>query len=221
MTQNVFDKLTDAISAGTGVELTFADIELLHELVGDALAKAGADYEQWREIFEEYERNSRREQPDQLPANEHYLAFWGEFIPAFRRRYPHWGRERRPARRSYMTFAAGSRHFEYAAAFVRPASAPRFRVELYIDVPENEALVPRLFQALLDHRTNIEQAFGDRLVWEALESRRASRIAYYIAGNIHVTDREQWQDIRDWALDHLGRLREAFQPHIDLLRTAS
>ena len=60
MEQHVFDKIADAASRGTSVELTFADVTLLQELMGGELAKAGGEYDRWRDIFAEYDRNAQQ-----------------------------------------------------------------------------------------------------------------------------------------------------------------
>jgi len=53
------------------------------------------------------------------------------------------------------------------------------RVELYIDTG-NAEVNQRIFEELLNHKDEIEQAFGESLDWQALEGRRACRIAYHI-----------------------------------------
>ena len=60
-TKNVFAKLHKARTQCKGVALGFADVELLCDVLGDEIAKAEAEYEQWRERFTEYERNRSRE----------------------------------------------------------------------------------------------------------------------------------------------------------------
>ena len=56
---SVFEKLHEAAQIGGGVTLTFAEIELLLSVLGDDFGLAEQEYEKWREIFEDYERDSR------------------------------------------------------------------------------------------------------------------------------------------------------------------
>ena len=59
--KSVFDRLHEALTRGQGVSLTFAEVELLFECVGDALAKAETEFETWRKRFEDFQRSSQRE----------------------------------------------------------------------------------------------------------------------------------------------------------------
>ena len=56
---SVFEKLHQATQIGGGVTLTFAEIELLLSVLGDDFGLAEQEYEKWRDIFEDYERNIR------------------------------------------------------------------------------------------------------------------------------------------------------------------
>lgn len=59
--KNVFQKLGDASTNGTGATLSFADVDLLMDLVGDALGQAENEFDAWIERLEDYERNWKRE----------------------------------------------------------------------------------------------------------------------------------------------------------------
>ena len=56
----VFEKLHAAAQNGCEVDLTASDVNLLLESAGDAITEAEADYEKWREIFDECERLEQR-----------------------------------------------------------------------------------------------------------------------------------------------------------------
>ena len=58
---NVFDKLDDARNHRQGVSLTVAELELLFELVGNEIVKAGAEWEMWRERFEDHAQRVAQE----------------------------------------------------------------------------------------------------------------------------------------------------------------
>lgn len=59
---NVFDKMHTAVTQGNGVTLSSAELELLYEVAGDALAKAECELNKWIEVIEDYQRNAEREQ---------------------------------------------------------------------------------------------------------------------------------------------------------------
>lgn len=75
----------------------------------------------------------------------------------------------------------------------------------------------RRFDTLMERREGIEEQFGEELEWERLESKKASRIACYFRDDVRVEERDRWPDVRNWAIDRLGPLREALQPHVDAL----
>ena len=58
---NVFEKLYDSQERTTGVTLSHADVSLLFDTLGDAIAKAGAEFQTWRDRLEEYDRAQARE----------------------------------------------------------------------------------------------------------------------------------------------------------------
>ena len=59
---SVFEKLHDAAQMNRGVDLTFAEIELLLTVLGDNFGEAEQEYLKWQSIFEEYRHNVEEEQ---------------------------------------------------------------------------------------------------------------------------------------------------------------
>ncbi|MFQ5775944.1 MAG: DUF4268 domain-containing protein, partial [Kiloniellaceae bacterium] len=78
------------------------------------------------------------------------------------------------------TFASGTRGFSYVLDFV---AGNRVRAGLYIDTGV-EMRNKSVFDQLRDRKDELEEAFGESLIWEPLETRRACRIATYRNGNI-------------------------------------
>ena len=54
--ESVFQRLHEALSSGTGITLSSAEVELLWQIMGDQFGLAEQEYERWRERFEDYER---------------------------------------------------------------------------------------------------------------------------------------------------------------------
>jgi hypothetical protein len=91
------------------------------------------------------------------------------------------------------------------------------RVELYIN--RKEAMVnKRLFDELYVHKAEIEQAFGEALSWERLDTRKACRIAYYITSGGYRDDEANWQAIQIAMINAMIRLEKALSPFIAILR---
>ena len=118
-----------------------------------------------------------------------------------------------PPTTNWLSLPAGKTGLYYSAGFCVPQ---RFRVELYVDADDQDQATRR-FDALRERRGAIEEQFGEELEWERLESRRASRIASYYQDDIRVEERDRWPELRTWAIERLGTLREALQSHVDAL----
>ena len=146
------------------------------------------------------------------PRRQLYMRFWDSYLTEFQRRYPGWTRKRRPPTDSWVDAPSGISGIFYATVF---AGGGRLRVELYVD-PSNAALREVAYDRLASRREQIEERFGAPLTWEPLEGRRASRIAFYRDGAID--ELEHWDEFCAWAIQHIGRLRDAMQPAVNALR---
>lgn len=89
------------------------------------------------------------------------------------------------------------------------------RTELYIDGPEasdNKTIFDRLFADKLA----IESSFGDELLWQRLDDRRASRISYTVANG--WADETTWPDVIENAVDAMDRLYIALAKRVEALQ---
>ena len=92
------------------------------------------------------------------------------------------------------------------------------QAELYIDRGQGcEEENKRIFDELQSHKAEIEKDFGDKLRWERLDDRRASRISRRIdyAG---LGDKEKWPKLQDDMIDAMIRLEKALKKHIRNLK---
>ena len=150
-----------------------------------------------------------------------YQRFWSEFLPAFHQAHPGWSNATIPNKSNYMNFRSSkSNLLTYGAVFCRPANGFRLRVEAYIDnldVETSKATFDRLYA----HKDGIESVVGPELEWDRLDSKRAARVSKYFPGTISVFDEERWPEAREWLIQELGRLREAFNQALSQLAKPS
>lgn len=143
-----------------------------------------------------------------------YRRFWSEFLPRLAE-HPGWG-QRTPSRDSWMAFRSGRSDLTYVASFCRPDGRYRLRAEVYIDTKDAETNKD-FFDELHRAKARIEEAVGESLDWERLDDKRASRISLYFPETIRVSEEERWPEAREWLVEAMGRMRNAFAPEIDSL----
>ncbi len=96
-----------------------------------------------------------------------------------------------------------------AFAFARDK---RFRVELYIDTGDAEKN-KTIFDALYHDRDKIEAILDDKVSWERLDGKRASRVALYREASIG-DDADALEDLKKWAVPTMIEFRKVISKHL-------
>ena len=151
-------------------------------------------------------------------SGQRYREFWASFIPEFHAAHSGWSRSKTPPYANWMRFPTGRSGTFYSVSwFGKNKEEQGFRVEFAVDLSETEE-ADRIYCGLEGQRSEIEERFGERLVWDEVEGRRVRRIyARHPSGDFDIKDRERWPEVREWAIKRLGDLRDAIQPHLDEL----
>jgi len=92
------------------------------------------------------------------------------------------------------------------------------QVELYIDRgKDSQDENKKIFDELQSHMDEIEKEFGNKLKWERLDNRRASRISkkFEYAG---LNDEEKRDKLQDDMIDGMIRLEKSLKKHIRNLK---
>lgn len=138
-----------------------------------------------------------------------YAEFWTELVDRLHERHPGVTTFRATNPYNWLRFSS-LRRLAFVAAF---GANSEVRCEVYIDVGDADANT-RLFNALKEHRSDIESQIGHPLTWDPIDGKRACRISSSIPGSIHDDDKEP---LLDWIeAEHL-RFRDTFRPIIQLL----
>ena len=88
-------------------------------------------------------------------------------------------------------------------------------VELYIDRGAEEADAnKKIFDWLLSHKGEIEQAFGAELSWQRLDDKRSCRIAYTTTIGGWKSEEQKFPEIQDAMIDAMIRLEKAIKPQL-------
>ena len=90
-------------------------------------------------------------------------------------------------------------------------------VELYIDRgKESEEENKKIFDELYSHKKEIEKVFGEKLEWQRLDNRRASRIRK-IYSYVGLNNRDKWGKLQEDMIDGMIKLEKALNRYISRL----
>ena len=119
-----------------------------------------------------------------------------------------------PSMESWISTGAGKSGlaFNYVITFKHG------QIELYIDRgKDSKDENKQIFDKFQFHRDEIEKEFGDKLTWERLDDKRASRISKRF-GNAGLNDEEKWDKLQNSMIDGMIRLEKAFRGYIQNIK---
>lgn len=83
------------------------------------------------------------------------------------------------------------------------------RVEYYLaksDAEENK----KIYDYIIDNKSDIEIAFGDKLIWERLDSNTPCRISYRLG--VDSENKDNWSKMIEWLAEHFVKLEKSMNP---------
>lgn len=164
------------------------------------------DYQVQVREKEQQERKSRTER------HALNLRFWQQLVAMARESNTRHA-NRKPTEYHYLSAGAGV----FGLSFVHSIRETYAMVELYIDVKEEEKN-KILFDRLFAQKDEIEKKFGEPLVWERLDNRRACRIKHDIAAGGLKSPEAEWPTIQQAMMKAMERLEAALLPAINALK---
>jgi hypothetical protein len=144
---------------------------------------------------------------------EFYHRFYSELI----RRYWHIHPDRRipkAPRKNWLDYGAGKTGVKFGWSFHR---GDRFSAEIYIDTGERETNL--VYFEKLRNVVGLTAGLKQRLAWEELPKKRASRIALYYPAEVDVLmqDPLMVEELHTWGVANMRILEETFAEEILLL----
>jgi len=165
------------------------------------------DYQVQLRKKERVERKQRAERDDVL------LRFWQGLVAIAHDGGTRHG-NRKPGPYPWLEASAGFRGMNYQYRVMQEYAL----IELYIDC-RNTVENKRIFDAIHAQKDEIEQRFGDSLLWARLDDKQASRIKYKIEQGGYRTPEAEWTGIHQEMVTAMSRLEAALQPSLDELRS--
>jgi hypothetical protein len=143
-----------------------------------------------------------------------YQQFFGRLVEAYADHRPGWSKLQ-VGPRNYLTFSAGIGGVSFGWVFHR---GPEFSVELYISTSSGERNVA-IFEAIEDHRSEIESNLETELVWERLPEKQACRIKWPHDLEARITDLtpEQRSVLIEWGVEAMEQFQDEFEPRVEQL----
>lgn len=151
-------------------------------------------------------QKSKRKQSNTAPSekSEKYREYFQDLLDTLRETH-RFTSAKKGQPQNWYTFSSGNKKFQYGHSF---AQGNRVRTQIYIDVGDfdkNKAFFDELFA----EKNAIETKLKQKVTWERLNNRRASRIAIYRPGSIEDSS-EELQEIQEWGIQTLLDLKEVF-----------
>ncbi|MCZ2357345.1 MAG: DUF4268 domain-containing protein [Bacteroidia bacterium] len=135
---------------------------------------------------------------------ELYRAFFQKLLDELREKH-RFTNARTGQPQSWYSFTSGIKGCIYGCSFARGS---KVRAEVYIDTPSQE-INKEIFRVFEQQKIQLEQEFGEKLQFEELPSKRASRIAVYRDGDIW-TDTQTLDEIKNWCIEKLLKFKQVF-----------
>jgi hypothetical protein len=200
----------DWLNANTGEGRNFFGVEIeLLQINGSPPAPHFKVVSQPNEWAKATRASTGQAAPSELGLR--YQKFFRGVLERFKEQRPGVTSGSRVGVDNWYQFAAGRSGFSFNWSL---AGKGRFRVELYIDAGTAEENADYL-DRLKAQAPQIEAEIGERTDWEALENRRACRMAIY-----RKADRDNFENdavLTEWAVETMSKFVDALRPRIKAL----
>jgi hypothetical protein len=155
-------------------------------------------------IIEEPNPYTKSVNSKELNENEtNKLEFWNLFNQVSEERKEF--NKRKPAPQHWMDFSIGSSECNLSADLLNDKNS--IRINMWI--PNNK----ELFEQFMRNKDKIESVIGERLNWDKLENKKASRISTTILG-FSFKEKENYANLSNKIIDKLVLFRSAFKQFI-------
>jgi hypothetical protein len=138
------------------------------------------------------------------------FEFWAKYLQSLQQKCSYYDNIS-PSKSNWIGTGSGISN----VAFNSVISNYYARVELYISRNQKEEN-KLIFDELFKEKDSIENEFGNTLVWERLDDKKACRIKYEM-NNIDYFNRDDWDKMINFMSEHLPNLVNSFSKRLKKL----
>ena len=163
-------------------------------------------------VFPNEWQKSKQQKASANPSSkgEKYRSYFQALIDELREKHK-FTRAKAGQPQSWYAFSSGIQTGIYYDAKFAQGSKVMAGISIYQKFFESRIA---LFDALESRKPEIESNFGSTLEWNRAEEQQTSVLAVYCDGSIESSDSEL-EEIREWHIRNLLKLKEVFQPEIE------
>ncbi len=140
------------------------------------------------------------------------VEFWKELLTAMKQKGSKLFSNVSPSRDNWIQAGAGISNVNYRFTITKGYA----RVDLSIvgSVKEDNKAI---FDRLEKYKPDIEQTFGERLVWERMSDNISSRIKCEMSG-VNVFEKDDWAKMIEFMIDRVLRMEQSFGKILEKIR---
>lgn len=134
------------------------------------------------------------------------VNFWETMMKKCSARLPHFC-NKKASKYHFHSGSAGKSGF----SFVFLATGKYYGLELYIDVGDKDKNMD-IFNSISKHKERIENEFGQKLIWDEIPDKRATRVRFKIKEKSIVDI--NWEQAQDEMINLMEKFESIFRPEV-------
>ena len=203
-------KALEYLNDKTGDDARFFGVEVAVVRIGDSppapMFNLIAKPSEWRSQVAAAQNNSELSEKREM-----YRTFWTKYLETIHERHPTATNVRSASTRNFTHINYLRKGINISLAFL---SGNRAICEIYIDLIDAEKN-SAVLNALLEHRTEVENVLGTELHWDDIQLKRACRVRAITDGD--VAREAEHESLIDWMIDHQLKMKSVFKPLVENL----
>ena len=139
--------------------------------------------------------------------------FWTELLDKIKGKNIELFANIKPGKENWIQTGSGKSGVTYNYVILMHSA----RLDLYIDTGKRDDN-KRIFDQLFSQKDKIEAAFGEKLDWQRLDDKRASRISAHVNKRVGLRNEDKWDKLQEDMIEAMTRFEKALREPIASIR---